>query len=87
MGVCLPEAMLAEFPEEEDHLRTTMKPIADGLFNACGFPKHDGYDSEGRWERPIDVRVVNVTPYRGSSRIGGSNPPEAGCVSSTKINK
>ncbi len=49
--VLLPEAVLNEFPRDLDHLRTMLKPIGDGLFNACGLPKHIGYDDEGKWTR------------------------------------
>lgn len=47
--VLLPEVILNECPQSQIDFLTMLKPLSDGLFNASGMPRHNGYDGNGKW--------------------------------------
>jgi hypothetical protein len=48
-ALLLPDVIAEEFDVDVPKL---LKPVFDGLWNACGYPRSLNYDDEGNWKLP-----------------------------------
>ena len=42
----LPDIVIEDYP---DCIASTLKPVFDTIWNACGFPRSLNYNDEGEW--------------------------------------
>lgn len=51
--VILPELLLDRFPED---VPAAIRPLLDGVWNACGWPSSLGYSKDGQWGKGSNMR-------------------------------